>query len=381
MRLKSYFAATVEAALGQARKEMGEDSLLVNSRKAPPEARHLGECEVVCAAAEDPPAAAPPPAPAERWDRLAREVAALRRQVERTAATLSRSVWLAGSAASLPPELAGTLAELAAAGMSHELAREIVEQARRRCLPETAGRRPPAREEPPLEADRWRAAVASEISARRAVEATLGGPGEVRAVVALVGPPGAGKTTTLVKMAATYGLAARRPAQILSTDTQRIAAAEQLRVYAGILGIGFQVAETAGALAQALEEHRGKDLILIDTPGLGPRDGEQGQELARFLSRQPEMDTHLVLSATMKTADLAQAAERFESFQPRKLIFTRLDETEALGSVVTLLARTGKPCSFVSEGQRIPEDLAPATRERFAGLALGRAAMGALAAA
>lgn len=371
MRLKSYFAATVEAAIEQARQEMGEEALLVNSRKAPPEARHLGECEVVFAAAEGLPAAAEPgpPAAAEGWDRLAREVAGLRRQVERTAATLTRSVWFASTLPSLAPEAAETLAQLAAAGLSRDLAREIVEQARRRCLPEWASRRAEAGGDAPLDAERWRAAVASEISARLEVEATLGVPGEVRAVVALVGPPGAGKTTTLVKMAATYGLAARRPVQILSADTLRIAAAEQLRTYAGILGVGFQVADSAGGLAQALEEHRRKDLILIDTPGLSPQDQEAGRELARFLTQQPEVDIHLVLPATMKTDDLARATGRFETFQPRKLIFTRLDETEALGSVVTLLARTGMPCSFLATGPQIPEDLAPATRERLAGLA------------
>ena len=82
-----------------------------------------------------------------------------------------------------------------------------------------------------------------------------------------MGPPGAGKTTTLVKLAVHYGLTSRRPVALLSTDTYRVAAAEQLRSYAAILGVAFQVVETVGALAQSLEEHRAKDLILIDTPG------------------------------------------------------------------------------------------------------------------
>ncbi len=89
--------------------------------------------------------------------------------------------------------------------------------------------------------------------------------------MALVGPPGAGKTTTLVKLAAHYGLASRKPAQILSADVLRIGAAEQFRSLASILGIGCSMAETAGALMQMLEEHRSKELMFIDTPGLSPR--------------------------------------------------------------------------------------------------------------
>src|SRR5438034_11387009 len=97
----------------------------------------------------------------------------------------------------------------------------------------------------------------------------------------LVGPPGVGKTTTLVKLAARYGLAANKRAQIISTDVYRIAAADQLRALAAILGIGCDVVETPLALAQALAEHQSKDLILIDTPGLARGEMQDGADLAR----------------------------------------------------------------------------------------------------
>jgi flagellar biosynthesis protein FlhF len=374
MRLKSYFAATVEAAVSQARKELGEDALLMTSRKAPVEARHLGEYEVVFAAAQDPVAPGPTPVDGpspERWDRLAQEVSELRRQIERASSALARSTALAHAAAHQTPGWSEALSDLIAAEVPADLAIEIVEAARARCLSRPAGEHP----------DRVRAALASEISSRVTVESSLGRPGAARSVVALVGPPGAGKTTTLVKLAATYGLAARRPAQILSMDTTRIAAAEQLRVCAGILGIGFQVLETTGALAQALEEHRPKDLILIDTPGFGPKDIDHGLDLALYLSTHPEMDTHLVLTATTKSADLSRAVDRFEIFGPRKLLFTRLDETDAFGSILALAERTKKPVSFLAAGQQIPEDLEPAGRERIVDLLIGRPAAAALAAA
>jgi len=134
-------------------------------------------------------------------------------------------------------------------------------------------------------------------------------------------------------------------------------------------------------LAQALEEHRHKDLILIDTPGIGPNEIDHSLDLALYLSTHPEVDTHLVLTATTKSADLARAADRFEIFGIRKLVFTRLDETEVFGSILTLAARTGKPVSFLSAGQQIPDDLEPAGRERIVDLLLGRQAAAALAAA
>ena len=182
--------------------------------------------------------------------------------------------------------------------------------------------------------------------------------------------PGAGKTTTLVKLAVNYGLASRRPVLLLSADTYRVAAAEQLRSFATILGVGFQVVETVAALAQAIEENRGKELIFIDTPGLAAGDVADFAGLAQFLSTRSDIDSQMVVSSSMKSADLSRVVDSFEAFRPQRLIFTKLDETGSFGPIFNESVRTGKPLSFFATGQRVPEDLEAASPGRLAELIL-----------
>ncbi len=182
-------------------------------------------------------------------------------------------------------------------------------------------------------------------------------------VVALVGPPGCGKTTTLVKLAAKYGLRARRPACLVSMDMCRIGVAEQLRPFTAILGVSFAALEVPGALSQTLEEHHAKGLVLIDTPGFGAKDLDAAEEVAAVLCGHPEAEIHLALSATMKTDDIKSAVHRYERFRPRKLIFTKLDETSTQGTILNEAVRTGKPVSFLANGPNIPEDLTEATTD------------------
>jgi flagellar biosynthesis protein FlhF len=220
-----------------------------------------------------------------------------------------------------------------------------------------------------------------ELESRFKVQAVLG-RGEARPrIVALVGPPGCGKTTTLVKLAVNYGLVARRPILLLSIDTYRVAAAEQLRAYAAILGVNFQLVETETALAQAIEENRGKELILIDTPGLAMSETADYSRLAQFLSTRPDIDTHMVVSSSMKSADLSRVVDSYEGFRPQRLIFTKLDETSSFGPILNEAVRSGKPLSFFTTGQRIPEDLEAATKTRLTELILGGASSLAVSAA
>jgi flagellar biosynthesis protein FlhF len=346
MKLKSYFADTIEEAISLARREMGPEAMLVNSKRSNADARHLGSYEVVCAAevpqiAERDRARSPfgsTPAPI---DRLSQDVSEIKHQMERLALTLARSsAGMVGIASD--PELAGAFAALSAAELDADLAYDLIGRIGSPFRPE---------------------ALRDEFGRLLTVNAEIGREGSHPWTVALVGPPGSGKTTTLGKLAVQYGVTSRKAAHILTVDTQRVGASDQLRSYAAILGVGFEVLETTVALARALDEHQQKDLILIDTPGLAREELEGFEDLADFLSTFPGVDTHLVLPASMRTIDLKRIAGQYEIFKPAKLLFTRLDETETFGPLLSLSVRSGKPLSFITRGQRIPEDLQAAAKD------------------
>jgi flagellar biosynthesis protein FlhF len=363
--------------MATARQELGPDAMLVNSRKTSIETRHLGEYEVVFATgapgAEAAVAAAAPlvdsnsfsahsSAPQPFGERLATEVADLKKELEGMRRAITRSAFAPAQWVGVAPDLSDAYAMLTASEVAPDIARDIVQSAGSRLA---VPRLSPSRSQRPMDAAAFQQAFLEELQSRFQVAPTLGtGPGQPR-IVALVGPPGCGKTTTLVKLAVNYGLAARRPVLLLSMDTQRVGAADQLRSYAAILGVGFQVLETTGALAQAIEENQGKELIFIDTPGFAFGDLEDSTSLAHFLSTRPDIDTHLVLSASMKSADLTRMVDAFEILRPQHLLFTKLDETSSFGPIFSEAARTRKPLSFFTTGQRIPEDLEAATQARL----------------
>jgi flagellar biosynthesis protein FlhF len=377
MKIKSYFANTVEDGMAMARQELGPEAMLVNSRKSSLDARHLGTYEVVfvtdipvSGSGEPPPGAAGASGTAVRQapgDRLTQQMVELKKELEGMRRTITRSALSAPAWREASLDGSDAYVTLTAGEVPPDLAREIVQAAEARVAIPPAAKAGAA---PRADKSAFRGALVEELESRFTVQPVLGRGETHPRIVALVGPPGSGKTTCLVKLAVNYGLAARRPVLLLSMDTYRVAAAEQLRAYAAILGVGFQVLETVAALAQAIEENRGKELIFIDTPGLGPGETADYSSLAQFLSGRTDIDTQLVVSSSMKSADLSRVVDGFEVFRPQRLIFTKLDETGSFGPILNEAVRTGKALSFFTGGQRIPEDLEAATKNRLAELLL-----------
>ena len=191
-----------------------------------------------------------------------------------------------------------------------------------------------------------------------------------RRVVTLIGPTGVGKTTTIAKLAANFKLVHGVRLGLLTLDTYRIAAVEQLRTYAEILDLPLAVVDRPGGMEAALQSLGAVDLVLIDTTGRSPRDEVKIGELASSLSLARPDEVHLVLSAAASPRSLKAAVDRFDRVRVDRLILTKLDEAEALGPVLGLLSQGCPPLSYLTTGQGVPDDIEPADRKRLARLIL-----------
>ena len=188
-----------------------------------------------------------------------------------------------------------------------------------------------------------------------------------------IGPTGVGKTTTLVKLAAHFSLTVTPKITLVTIDTYRIGAVEQLKTYAQILRLPLEVALHREDLKQIIERNRHQDLLLIDTAGRGPNPQGQMEELKDFLTVHPQIENHLLLSATMKERDLEKVEQRFAGLLPVKsYIFTKIDETEEYTPLYNQLIHSKHPLSYMTTGQRVPEDIELATKVRMANLVLGQ---------
>lgn len=179
-------------------------------------------------------------------------------------------------------------------------------------------------------------------------------------MVYFVGPTGVGKTTTIAKIASKFSVEGKKKVALLTTDTYRIAAAEQLRTYANILEVPFRVVYSTDEVEQALIDFRGYDFILVDTAGHSHHNEAQRDAMNEFLHAadgRVEKEVFLVLSATTKYRDLISIADTYSAMTDYKLIFTKLDETTTLGNLLNLKLYTGASLSYVTCGQNVPDDI------------------------
>jgi flagellar biosynthesis protein FlhF len=191
-------------------------------------------------------------------------------------------------------------------------------------------------------------------------------------VAMFVGPSGAGKTTAIVKLAAHYRLQENRSVALVTLDTCRMAAVEHLRMYAHVLGVPLETAQTTADVVESIRRHRQASLIMIDTPGFGLHETAQLMNLGQLKNQYGSIETHLVLSATTRMQDLRRTVAQHDVCAPSRLLFTKLDETEEYGNLFELAYQTTLPLSYWSNGQRVPEDLELAESARLADLLLDR---------
>lgn len=311
MHLKRYRRETVQEALRAVRDDLGPDALVLSTRVVPARGVRgwLGARLVeVTAAAERPPVSEERHLEAAKAARAARAEDAL-------------------------------IARLQAAGFDADLAREVAEahpaKARRGATVESLRRTLTDRLAPLAANDQGYAPV------------------EV-----FIGPPGAGKTTTIAKIAAQERARNGKRLGLIAADGFRVGAVEQLRLYANILGTPLTVARTPGELEDALDSARRP--LLLDTAGRSPSD-EASREMLRVLARRTDVRTHLVLAAGTPRDAARRVLDRFEDARPARLVLTKLDETESLAPIVPLLRERQLPISYLGIGQSVPEDLERAT--------------------
>jgi len=288
-----------------------------------------------------------------RLTQLERHLSDMRAALEQVAMG-SRAV-LADGGPAVPLELTAAYREL----LDAEVRRELVLQLIDGVAAEPHGEGTPEA--------RVRAAIAERI--RTAGPIALA-PGETR-IAALIGPTGVGKTTTIAKLAADFTFMGDKHVGLLTVDTYRVAAVEQLRTFADIMTVPVLVASTAEEAKECLGKFSPKpDLVLVDTAGRSQRNLDQVSALRELLEAVEPNEIHLVLSATTKSGDLSDIVRRFGRLGANRLIFTKLDETTTCGPILNTVVECGLPISYVTSGQMVPEDFEVAAAGALARLIL-----------
>ena len=210
-----------------------------------------------------------------------------------------------------------------------------------------------------------RRAIQREIATRVRTSGPLLKKAASPSIGLLIGPSGAGKTAAVAKLASYYRLEQRRSVALITFDTDRETAVEQLRRYAKVVGVPFACAVSARQVHEGLRRHTQVDLVLIDMPGIGPGDVALAKELRRLLPNGA-ITTHLVLPASTREQELCRITRHLSDLPQLRLLFTKLDETESFGTIFEVAYQTGVPLSYWSIGRRVPGDIEVASSERLA---------------
>jgi len=382
MELRTYRASSMQEALALVRQDLGPDAAVVHTREVGADgwlrfvrgARRIevtasrdvnvpsrvATPESVAPKSDARPFTSPFEYEPEQHEQFRQEVRGQLDGLQQMVESLYRRSRV-GERQELPEAFFRLYAELLDADLSDDEARDLVERVQQE-LPGAA--------DAPYESVRLRAQQSVEGQIKIAGPIVTQ-PGR-RRLVALVGPTGVGKTTTIAKLAANFRLRAKRRVGLITVDTYRIAAVEQLRTYADIIDLPMEVVCTPREMREAVAKMSQLDLILLDTAGRSPKDEVQIQELRSFLTEARADEVHLVLSSVCSSATLLKTAERFGEVGATSLLITKLDEASSFGNLWPLLRSCPLPLSYLTDGQNVPDDIQPADRRRLARLVLGQ---------
>jgi flagellar biosynthesis protein FlhF len=380
VRVRRFVGDNVAETMGKVKRELGSEAVILQTREFR-EGGFLGlfgkmQVEITAAIEEQPVKVQKTPATKVRYNDeemksyrvspvsnslqqtgdVQEELISMRRMLEKMNKQMdgmgeNKSVW--------PAVLQKWVDHLQDRGISESLVNRIISHVQQAMLP-----------------DEWTddSQVYSRIEANvRQICGQIGliqpGLGKPR-IVALVGATGVGKTTTIGKLAAGFSLVDKRKVALITADTYRVAAVEQLKTFGEIIGVPVEVVMTPTGLSEALELHADKELIFIDTAGRSPHHDVHMTEIRAFLEQAQPDFTMLVLSSTTQFADQLKIYQRFEDLTTH-LIFTKLDETGSAGSILDLLGQTTLPTAYLTNGQNVPNDIEAATPFRMAHHILG----------
>ncbi|MCC5909815.1 MAG: flagellar biosynthesis protein FlhF [Clostridiaceae bacterium] len=187
-------------------------------------------------------------------------------------------------------------------------------------------------------------------------------------ILFFVGPTGVGKTTTIAKLAAQFSLNEGKSIGLISADTYRIAAVEQLRTYSEILNIPLEVIYNITDIHYAINQLKDKDIIMIDTAGRSHKNKKQVEELKNLLEEIEEKETFLVMSCTSKNSDMKEIVKAYNFIEKYNIIFTKIDEATTFGAILNVAKETNKPISYITTGQSVPDDIEEMNAEKIASL-------------
>lgn len=375
MQIRRYVGAELPAVLAQINRELGPNAAILNTRKISQGGFFgiLGRSAVEVTVAvdyefrlsPDRPARAPAPAPSAFRPAPARSVPEAAPSVARRELNEMRVKprGAAPAAAESGPALSEELERIHRMMVRNQVESDVARQLLRVFDEQLA-----------LLGEDWRKAqprfeqyVAGMLRCRPGIELR---EGRKPLVAMFIGPTGVGKTTTIAKIASQFSLMEHRRVAIVTADTYRMGATDQMRRYGEILGIPVTVVESPEEMEQAVLHYAGYDLLLVDTAGRSPQNKEQILQLKRMVEAARPDEIHLVMSMTTKYVDVVSIVSRFGIVPVNRAVLTKFDETRTFGTILNLSMKFSMEIAYLSTGQQVPDDLELADPKRLARLVL-----------